>query len=90
MNDGFGAIPLGLLLRNYPQQEGIFVGTDLGTSFLTGVTSENTGGAFIHPMVGYHNYNWNVFTYYNHILRPETTIDVLSIGIALTHNLRFN
>lgn len=90
MNDGFGAIPLGLLLRYYPQPEGIFVGADLGYTFLTAVTSENKGGAYVRPMVGYHNYNWNVFAYYNHIFRPETTIDVQSIGIALTRNLRFN
>lgn len=90
MNDGFGAIPLGLLLRFYPQPEGIFVGTDVGYTFLSGVTSENTGGGYIRPMVGYHNYNWNVFAYYNHIFRPETTIDVQSIGLAVTRNLRFN
>lgn len=90
VNDGFGAIPLGLLLRYYPAQEGLFVGTDLGYTFLSGVTSENTGGGYIRPMVGYHNYNWNVFAYYNHIFRPESTIDVQSIGIALTRNLRFN
>lgn len=90
MNDGFGAIPLGLLLRFYPQPEGIFVGTDLGYTFLSGVTSENKGGAYIRPMVGYHNYNWNVFAYYNHIFRPETTIDVQSIGLGMTRNLRFN
>lgn len=90
MNDGFGAIPLGLLFRYYPQSEGLFVGTDLGYTFISGVTSENKGGAYIRPMVGYHNYNWNVFAYYNHIFRPETTIDVQSIGIALTRNLRFN
>lgn len=90
MNDGFGAVPLGLLLRYYPQSEGLFVGTDVGYTFLSGVTSENTGGGYIRPMLGYHNYNWNVFAYYNHIFRPETTIDVQSIGIALTRNLRFN
>jgi hypothetical protein len=89
MNDGFGAIPLGLLLRFYPQPEGIFVGTDIGYTFLSGVTSVNTGGAYIRPMLGYHNYDWNVFAYYNHIFRPETTIDVQSVGLAITRNLRF-
>jgi hypothetical protein len=90
MNDGFGAIPLGLLLRFYPAQEGLFVGTDLGYTFISGVTSENTGGAYILPMLGYHNYDWNVFAYYNHIFRPTTTIDVQSIGLGITRNLRFN
>ncbi|MFN3997963.1 hypothetical protein [Algoriphagus sp.] len=90
MNDGFGAIPLGLLLRFYPAQEGLFVGTDLGYTFISGVTSQNKGGAYIRPMLGYHNYDWNVFAYYNHIFRPETTIDVQSIGLGITRNLRFN
>jgi hypothetical protein len=90
MNDGFGAIPLGLLLRYYPQSEGLFVGTDLGYTFLSGLTSENRGGAYIRPMIGYHDYSWNVFAYYNHIFRPETTIDVQSIGLGITRNLRFN
>lgn len=90
LEDGFGAIPLGLMLRYYPQSEGIFVGTDLGYTFLTGVTSENKGGAYIRPMLGYHNYDWNIFAYYNHIFRPETTLDVQSIGLAVTRNLRFN
>jgi hypothetical protein len=89
LNDGFGAIPLGLLLRYYPQSSGLFVGTDLGYTFLSGQTSNNTGGAYIRPMVGYHNYDWNIFAYYNHIFRPETTIDIQSIGIAITYNLRF-
>jgi hypothetical protein len=90
LNDGFGAVPLGLLLRYYPRPEGIFVGTDVGYTFLTGVTSENTGGGYVRPMLGYHNYNWNVFAYYNHIFRPDPTIDVQSIGLAMTYNFRFN
>lgn len=90
MTDGFGAIPLGLMLRYYPQPEGIFVGSDLGYTFLSGVTSENKGGGYVRPMVGYHDYNWNIFAYYNHIFRPETTIDVQSIGLGVTRNLRFN
>ena len=90
LNDGFGAVPLGLLLRYYPRPEGLFVGTDVGYTFLTGVTSENTGGGYVRPMLGYHNYNWNVFAYYNHIFRPDTTIDIQSIGLAMTYNFRFN
>lgn len=89
MNDGFGAIPLGLMLRYYPKPEGIFVGTDIGYTFLSGVTSENKGGGYVRPMLGYHNYSWNIFAYYNHIVRPETTIDIQSIGLAMTYNIRF-
>ncbi len=90
LNDGFGAIPLGLMLRYYPASEGLFVGTDLGYTFLSGIDSENKGGGYVRPMLGYHDYNWNVFAYYNHIFRPETTIDVQSIGLGITRNLRFN
>lgn len=89
LNDGFGAIPLGLMLRYYPQSSGLFVGTDLGYTFLSGQTASNKGGAYARPMVGYHNHDWNIFGYYNHIFRPETTIDIQSIGIAFTYNLRF-
>lgn len=90
MTEGFGAIPLGAMFRYYPLSDGIFFGTDLGYTFLTGITSDNSGGAYVRPMVGYHNYDWNIFAYYNHIFRPEDTIEVQSIGIAFTRNLRFN
>lgn len=89
ISDGFSAFPVGGMFRYYPQSEGLFVGTDLGYTFLTGVESENKGGAYVRPQIGYHNYSWNVFAYYNHILRPETTIDIQSIGLAMTYNIRF-
>ncbi len=88
LNDGFGAIPLGLMFRYYPQPTGFFVGTDVGYTFLTGVNSSE-GGAYIRPQLGYHNYDWNIFGYYNQIFRSDPTIDVQSIGVAVTYNIRF-
>lgn len=86
--ENFGAIPLGLMLRYYPQSSGVFVGTDVGYSFLTGSVASN-GGAYIRPQVGYHNYNWNIFAFYNQIFTSSSYVDVQSIGVAATYNIRF-
>ncbi|MBN3580981.1 hypothetical protein JYB64_01185 [Algoriphagus aestuarii] len=88
LNDGFGAIPLGIMFRYYPQPSGFFIGTDVGYTFLTDVNSAE-GGAYIRPQLGYHNYDWNIFGYYNQIFRADPTIDVQSIGVAVTYNIRF-
>src|SRR5690606_25524451 len=63
----FGVIPLGAMIRYYPQSEGLFVGSDLGYSFFTGDGVSESGGAYVRPQVGYHNYDWNIFAYYNHV-----------------------
>jgi len=86
--EGFGVIPLGLVARYYPESSGIFVGTDLGYSFYTGSTSSN-GGMYIRPQVGYHNYDWNIFAFYNQIFSASPMMDVQSIGVAATYNIRF-
>ncbi len=87
--DDFGVIPLGVMLRYYPQPEGFFAGIDLGYSFFTGNGMSESGGAYFRPQVGYHNYNWNIFGYYNHILGSDPGIDVQTVGIAVTYNIRF-
>jgi len=87
--DGFGTIPLGAFLRVYPQKEGFFLGTDLGYSFITGVNSA-TGGLYVKPQLGYHNYDWNVFAFYNDIFRSdENGGSIGSVGIGATYNIRF-
>lgn len=87
--DDFGTIPLGAMVRYYPQPEGVFVGTDLGYTFFTGTGGGETGGMYFRPQVGYHNYDWNVFGYYNHILVSDPFSDVQSVGVAVTYNIRF-
>lgn len=89
-SDDFGVVPLGLMFRYYPQPEGLFVGTDLGYSFFTGSGASESGGAYMRPQVGYHNYNWNIFAYYNHVFISDPFSDVQSIGISWTYNIRFN
>jgi len=84
----FGVIPAGLLLRYYPQEKGFFAGTDLGYSFITNTTNSN-GGFYIKPQLGYHNYNWNLFGFYNQVFRQTGYIDIQNIGIAATYNIRF-
>lgn len=85
---GFGTIPLGLMFRYYPQPTGFFAGTDVGYTFFTDF-NRNQGGAYIRPQLGYHNYDWNIFAFYNQVFRADPSIDVQSIGLAVTHNLRF-
>jgi hypothetical protein len=85
---GFGAIPLGLMLRYYPDYKGFFFGTDLGYTFLTNVNTAS-GGFYIKPQLGYHNYNWNVYAFYDEVFTGSGNIDIQSIGIAATYNIRF-
>ena len=87
--DGFGTIPLGAFLRVYPQSKGLFIGTDLGYSFITGADGAK-GGFYVKPQLGYHNYDWNVFGYYNSILRSDDNGgSISSVGIGATYNIRF-
>ncbi len=86
--NGFGAIPLGLMFRYYPQPTGFFIGSDVGYTFFTDF-DQNEGGVYFRPQVGYHNYDWNVFAFYNHVLRADPSIDVQTLGVAVSYNLRF-
>lgn len=87
--DGFGTIPLGAFIRVYPQSHGFFLGTDLGYSVLTGAGGA-TGGVYIKPQLGYHNYDWNVFAFYNNIFRSDNDGGSIgSVGIGATYNIRF-
>ncbi len=86
----FGTIPLGIFGRYYPQNNGFFAGTDLGYSFVTGLEDAN-GGLYIKPQIGYHNYNWNFFGYYNNIFRNKDDGGNMGhAGIGVTYNIRFN
>lgn len=87
--DAFGTIPLALMLRYYPKAKGLFVGADLGYSFLTNVSGV-TGGLTVKPQIGYHDYNWNFFGFYNHVFTKSEVIDIQSVGITATYNIRFN
>jgi hypothetical protein len=85
---GFGAIPLGLMLRYYPEYKGFFIGTDLGYTFLTNVSGSG-GGFYLKPQLGYHNYNWNLYAFYDDVIRSTGSIDIQEVGIAATYNIRF-
>ncbi|WP_026955111.1 hypothetical protein [Algoriphagus vanfongensis] len=87
--EDFGVIPLGAMFRYYPQPAGVFVGTDLGYSFYTGSGMSESGAAYIRPQVGYHNYDWNIFGFYNHAFTSDPGMDVQAVGVAVTYNIRF-
>jgi hypothetical protein len=82
----FGTVPLGALIHYYPQSSGFFAGTDIGYSFIT--NSTQTGGLYIKPKIGYHNYDWNFFGFYNQVF--ANTSDVQNLGVGVVYNLRFN
>ncbi|MDR6338634.1 hypothetical protein HNQ91_001685 [Filimonas zeae] len=85
----FGTIPLGAFLRYYPQSKGFFLGTDVGYSFLTGV-EDGKGGFYVRPELGYHNYDWNIFGFYNGVLRGDDNGgNIQHVGIGFTYNIRF-
>ena len=86
--DDFGTIPLGAFLRYYPQSKGFFIGSDLGYSFVT--TKNADGGFYVKPQIGYHNYDWNVFGFYNGVLRSDNKGgNIQHVGIGATYNIRF-
>ena len=80
-----GTIPVGAFVRYYPTSAGFFAGLDLGYSFITNSTVN--GGFYMKPQLGYHNYNWNFFGFYNHIFVSNS--NVAHLGIGATYNLRF-
>lgn len=84
----FGTIPLGALLRYYPAAEGFFVGSDVGYSFLTNTTGKS-GGAYVKPQLGYHNYDWNFYGFYNQVFLGSGSVDLQNVGIAAVYNIRF-
>ncbi|MEI9935261.1 MAG: hypothetical protein WDM71_10530 [Ferruginibacter sp.] len=86
-SSSFGAIPLGLMLRYYPEYKGFFVGTDIGYTFLT--NSNASGGFYIKPQAGYHNYDWNFYAFYNDVMTSSNYINVENLGVAATYNIRF-
>ena len=87
--ESFGSIPVGAFIRYYPSSNGFFVGTDLGYTFLTNANGAD-GGFYLRPQVGYHNYDWNFFGFYNGILRGDDNGGSLHYaGLGATYNLRF-
>lgn len=86
----FGTIPLGAFIRVYPAAKGFFAGLDGGYSVVTGIDNAK-GGAYIKPQLGYHNYDWNVFGFYNNIFRSDVNGgNIAHVGIGATYNIRFN
>jgi hypothetical protein len=87
--ESFGSIPAGAFVRVYPKAKGFFAGTDIGYSFIT--TKGADGGFYIKPQIGYHNYSWNIFGFYNGIFRSDNSGGSLShVGVGATYNIRFN
>jgi hypothetical protein len=86
---GFGTLPLGAFIRVYPEKRGFFAGIDGGYSFITEVANA-TGGVYVRPQIGYHNFDWNIFGFYNNIFRNDLNgRDIGTVGIGATYNLRF-
>jgi len=85
--ESFGTVPVGALLRYYPRSKGFFAGTDLGYTFIT--KGDNKGGFYVKPQLGYHNYDWNLFAFYNQVFDKSPYIDIQTVGISGTYNLRF-
>jgi len=86
--NSFGAIPIGAFVRYYAKPSGLFVGTDLGYTILTNWSSNN-GGFYVKPHIGYHNYDWNIYGFYNQVFMGSNSIDVQNAGIAISYNIRF-
>ena len=87
--EDFGTVPLGAFIRFYPQAKGFFIGSDLGYSFVT--KKDVDGGVFVKPQIGYHNYDWNIFGFYNGVFRSDSKGgNIQHVGVGATYNIRFN
>lgn len=78
-------IPVGAMLRYYPKYSGIYLGTDLGYSFVT--NDGVNGGFYLRPQLGYNNSDWNFYGYYDRIFTNDN--DVQSVGLGVSYNLKF-
>lgn len=85
--DDFGIIPVAGFLRYYFTPSGIFIGADLGYGFLTNVDN-NSGGLYLNPQVGYHNEDWNIYGFYQNTF-AENDVNLQSVGVGVTYNIRF-
>ncbi len=85
--EDFGVIPAAAFARYYFQEKGLFIGTDFGYGFLTGIDNAE-GGLYLNPQIGYHNQNWNFFAYYQNTF-AESDTDLQVVGIGATYNVRF-
>ena len=85
--DDFGIVPLAGFIRYYFTPNGLFLGSDLGYGFLTGVDN-NSGGLYVNPQIGYHNRDWNIYAYYQNTF-AENDVDLQTVGIGATYNIRF-
>lgn len=85
--DDFGVIPLAAFGRYYFQNEGVFIGADLGYGFLTNVDN-NSGGLYVNPQIGYHNANWNIYGFFQNTF-SENDINIQTVGVGATYNLKF-
>ncbi|MBU3821530.1 hypothetical protein KO566_05610 [Flavobacteriaceae bacterium XHP0103] len=85
--DDFGIVPLAGFARYYFTPNGLFLGSDLGYGFLTGVDG-NSGGLYVNPQIGYHNRDWNIYAFYQNTF-AENDVDLQSVGVGFTYNIRF-
>lgn len=85
--DDFGMIPLAGFVRYYFTPSGLFFGSDLGYGFLTNVDN-NEGGLYVNPQIGYHNRDWNIYGYYQNTF-TENDLNLQSVGVGVTYNIRF-
>ncbi len=104
-NNDVGLIPAALLLRYYPKAEGLYVGADVGYGFLVGdervaenrLNARPDGGAYVRPMLGYHNKNWNAFVHYTKVIHNDNSniaigndvqkYNVGNLGIGFSYNI---
>ena len=85
--EDFGIVPVAGFFRYYFTPSGLFLGTDLGYGFLTNVEN-NEGGLYVNPQIGYHNRDWNIYAFYQNTF-AENDVDLQSVGVGVTYNIRF-
>lgn len=85
--EDFGVIPVAGFARYYFTPNGLFIGSDVGYGLLTNVDN-NDGGLYVNPQIGYHNRDWNIYAYYQNTF-AENDLDLQTVGVGVTYNIRF-
>lgn len=100
-NNDFGVIPVAAMLRFYPKNTGIYLGTDVGYGFIVGddnvasnfPVSRPDGGLYLKPEIGYHNNDWNFSVHYQKTFTDDKSdigtqkYNAASLGLGISYNL---
>ena len=100
-NNDFGVVPVAALLRYYPKNAGVYLGTDIGYGFIVGddkvasnaPVNRPDGGLYVKPEIGYHNRDWNFSIHYQKTFTDDEgeigtqKYNAGALGVGVAYNI---